>query len=97
MGKTKYCYRATEDDREKIKRLLQRFTNERVYANDDNNTVVERKWTTLSDIFEFVVETKKDVFCKTVENDYVVAGYSRGKVGFSWDIVKQARMYADFG
>ena len=51
----------------------------------------------LSDIFEFVVETKKDVFCKTVENDYVVAGYSRGKVGFSWDIVKQARMYADFG
>lgn len=95
MGKTKYCYRVTEEDREQIKRLLQRFTNEMVYANE-NNSIIEKKWNTLADIFEFAVKTKNEVFCKTVEQDYVVAGYSRGKVGFSWEILRQAKMYADF-
>lgn len=91
MGRPKYCYNYTEEIYDLVNRLLQRFAR-----NIECGSEIV-KWNTLSDIINIVSRTKQDAYCNTISEKYKVVGYNRDKVGLSWEIIRQAKMYANFG
>lgn len=76
---------------ELVDRLIQRFVLRVVHEER------EIAWQNLEDILSYVKEHKCEVYCDTIAERYLLARYARGKVKINDEIVRQAKMYADFG
>lgn len=87
----KYCSDYKKEDFDLVHKLLSRFALN-IYVDGK-----EYPYTNLNRVLNLARETEKEVYCKTVSDSYLVAGIGYKGVGLSYEIIKQARMYANFG
>ena len=91
----KYCIEYKKEDYDLVNKLLGRFAS-CIYIVDENGCK-EYRFENLSRLLNLAKEKKTEVYCKTVNESYLVAGLGYKGVGLSDEIIRQARMYADFG